>query len=54
MLSVLPAHQLRRSQGETSVRGPIVARQNRRREKTVHARSVREFEVERKMEERAE
>ena len=39
------AHQPRRSLGETSVRGPIVVQQNRRREKTVSARSATEFEI---------
>ena len=50
-LPVWPAHQPRRSSGETSVRGPIV---QDRREKTVPARSVREIEVKGKMEERTD
>ena len=44
-LLVWPAHQPCCSPGETSVRGPIVALWNRRREKTVSARSAREIEV---------
>ena len=46
-LPVWPAHQPRRYPGETSVRGPIVVRYNRRREST-------EFEIKGTMEERTE
>ena len=53
-LPVWPAHQPRRYPEETSVRELIVALWNRRREKTVPARSTREFEVKGKLKEKTE
>ena len=52
-LPVWPAYQPRHFPGETSVRGPIVAWQNRK-EKTVPARSAKEFRVKGKTGERTE